>query len=363
MDRRHVGGASGEEERSVRALLKPDIARHLGIVLLRPGSELMTIFSSGRVLVEPQPENMMHLPTGRVADARQPLAEDEGLYSFFCDERVINAAGGIGALEYWLERHGGGKCQWPHTEYHHHELVTQRHEPGALLLCWHCDNQLREQTTDTMAALARQNVARWIVDVARLSSGYDATRELSLSELCWWAVYAGVADAIPEDMARRALRLPGEPHQSVYNGHDLGPSVGGKEVLGNRLKKYRPAARQSAEPPAAKSVVNIQVDPESPESLMLRPKRRRWVNEKYTRWAKAQLCVCCGKPADDPHHLIGYGQGGMGTKAHDLFVIPLCRAHHDELHADQAAFEAKYGSQPELALKTIDRALAFGVLA
>lgn len=62
---------------------------------------------------------------------------------------------------------------------------------------------------------------------------------------------------------------------------------------------------------------------------MLRPKRRRWVNEKYTRWVKTQPCACCGKPADDPHHLIGHGQGGMGTKAHDLFVLKeLCQHCH-----------------------------------
>ncbi len=38
----------------------------------------------------------------------------------------------------------------------------------------------------------------------------------------------------------------------------------------------------------------------------------------------------------------------MGTKAHNLFVLPLCRKHHDELHADTVAFEEKYGSQLEL---------------
>ena len=65
-------------------------------------------------------------------------------------------------------------------------------------------------------------------------------------------------------------------------------------------------------------MVSIAVDPESPESFMKRPKRRRWVNEKYTRWVKTQPCACCGKPADDPHHLIGHGQGGMGTKSHDI---------------------------------------------
>ncbi|WP_343091111.1 DUF968 domain-containing protein, partial [Escherichia coli] len=61
--------------------------------------------------------------------------------------------------------------------------------------------------------------------------------------------------------------------------------------------------------------------------------------------------------------LIGHGQGGMGTKAHDLFVLPLCRKHHDELHTDTVAFEEKYGSQLELIFRFIDRALAIGVLA
>ncbi|WP_423828533.1 DUF968 domain-containing protein, partial [Staphylococcus aureus] len=92
----------------------------------------------------------------------------------------------------------------------------------------------------------------------------------------------------------------------------------------------------------------MTVDPESPESFMKLPKRHRWVKEKYTRWVKTQPCACCGMPADDPHHLIGHGQGGMGTKAHDLFVLPLCRKHHDELHTDTVAFEEKYGSQLEL---------------
>lgn len=49
---------------------------------------------------------------------------------------------------------------------------------------------------------------------------------------------------------------------------------------------------------------------------------------------KTQPCCVCGQQADDPHHIIGHGMGGMGTKAHDLFTIPLCRQHHDELHHD-----------------------------
>ena len=54
--------------------------------------------------------------------------------------------------------------------------------------------------------------------------------------------------------------------------------------------------------------------------------------------------------------------GGTATKAHDLFVIPLCRAHHDELHANLIAVEEKYGSQLELLIRFLDRALGIGVI-
>ncbi|EES5527549.1 DUF968 domain-containing protein, partial [Escherichia coli] len=143
------------------------------------------------------------------------------------------------------------------------------------------------------------------------------------------------------------LRLPKSVLPSVTRESDLVPSVPATSIIQDKAKK----------------VLALKVEPESPESFMLRPKRRRWVNEKYTRWVKTQPCACCGKPADDPHHLIGHGQGGMGTKAHDLFVLPLCRKHHDELHADTVAFEEKYGSQLELIFRFIDRALAIGVLS
>lgn len=104
-------------------------------------------------------------------------------------------------------------------------------------------------------------------------------------------------------------------------------------------------------------------DPDCPNAFMLRPKRRRWECEKFTRWVKTQPCECCRRPADDPHHIISHGMGGMATKAHDLFVIPLCRAHHDMVHERTKEFEAKYGSQVDLWFRFIDRALAVGVLA
>ncbi|MDK1079692.1 hypothetical protein QMT24_20620, partial [Cronobacter sakazakii] len=156
----------------MRALLTPEIARGMGIVLLRPGPELMPIFANGRVLVEVQPESMARFPSGAVPPAHQPLADDEGLQVFFTDERVIRTAGGINALEHWLMKQQGC-CQWPHSEYHHHELTTMRHEPSALRLCWHCDNQLAEHFTERLSAIARSNVIAWIISVARGSLAFD----------------------------------------------------------------------------------------------------------------------------------------------------------------------------------------------
>jgi len=345
----------------MRALLKPVLAREFGVVLLKPGSELMPIFMSGRVLVESQPDNMTGFETGRVPDLRQPLAANPALRPFFLHEKVITAAGGLNGLEYWLLRHGGGACQYQHSDYHYHELTIMRHEPGAILLCGHCDNRLREQYNDRLAELARQNVIDWVLDTARQALAIDKTREISLAELCWWAVRAGVIEALPESVAREALRLPAA--RETYRESEIVPAVPATSIIAEKARSL-PAGPAGAPPaPAIKPIVGVLVDPESPQTFMKRPKRIRWMDEKYLAWVKTQPCECCGRPSDDPHHLIGWGQGGMGTKAHDSLVIPLCRQHHTELHNDPVKFERKHGTQPEMIIRVLDRAFALGVLA
>lgn len=338
----------------MRALLKPVIARELGVVLLKPGSELMPMFISGRVLVESQPASMASFETGRVPDLRQPLAANPALRPFFLHKKVIAAAGGLNGLEYWLLRHGGGTCQYQHSDYHYHELTTMRHEPGAILLCGHCDNRLREQYTERLAELARQNVIDWVLDIARVALALDKARELSLAELCWWAVRTGVTDALPESVAREALRLPAE--KQTYRESEIVPSVPATSIIADKVKVIQPK-------PLPEPVVSLAVDPDSPLTHISRPKGLRWRNEPFLRWVKTQACACCGQPADDAHHLIGWGQGGMGIKAHDFLVIPLCRKHHTELHNDPVTFERNYGVQPWLILKFLDRVFALGVLA
>lgn len=87
----------------MRALLNVDIARHLGIVLLKPGSELMPLFGAGRVLVEMPPASMKRYPVDvfLMPGSRCGMIWGSDL---FMKKAVITAAGGVSALESWLRR-------------------------------------------------------------------------------------------------------------------------------------------------------------------------------------------------------------------------------------------------------------------
>ncbi|BBU84277.1 hypothetical protein EIMP300_56770 [Escherichia coli] len=248
----------------MRVLLRPVLVPELGLVIVKPGRESMPVFHNTRVLVEPEPKSMRNLPSGVVPAVRQPLAEDKSLLPFFSDEyrcvdsigrlRVIRAAGGAGALSDWLLRHVKS-CQWPHGDYHHSETVIHRYGTGAMVLCWHCDNQLRDQTSESLGQLAHQNLFAWMIDVIRHAMNGSQERELSLAELSWWAVRNQVADALPEAVLRRSLGLRAEKIRSMYRESDIVPGEQtATSILKQRTKNLAPLphAHQQNPPPDRK---------------------------------------------------------------------------------------------------------------
>ncbi len=92
-------------------------------------------------------------------------------------------------------------------------------------------------------------------------------------------------------------------------------------------------------------------------------KKKRFVNQAYLDWVKTLPCVASNMPADDAHHLIGHGMGKMGSKASDLFTLPLTREQHTALHDDPQAWERRYGSQWAHIAKTLALAVEEGVLS
>ena len=84
-------------------------------------------------------------------------------------------------------------------------------------------------------------------------------------------------------------------------------------------------------------------------------------DRKYLDWVKRQPSVISGLPADDPHHVVGHGFGGMGIKAGDYFSFPLTRQEHTMLHdMGYESWEKRYGSQVIYALKTLEGAVRMG---
>ncbi|MBN3145344.1 DUF968 domain-containing protein [Pectobacterium brasiliense] len=331
----------------MRALLRVITVPELGQVILRPGKELLPLFT-GRVLVVSEPDELKGLPSGLLRSQEQQLANDPLWRSFLTNERVINAAGGTDSLINWLNQ--SMACQ-RESDYHSQHMTTLKYGNSGIRLCWHCDNIVREHETPAMNELADRNAAEWVIHQSRAWLMLPEGHQVTSHELSWWAVVKGVSDLLPQHAIRISLRMPApEDKPGPQRECDIEWTTPVRDIIDERIERVKP-------------VIKLVEDAEPPAGFMLRPKLQRMECEKYTRWIKSQPCACCGAPADDPHHVIGYGLGGMATKTHDLFVIPLCRRHHDELHRDVTAWEAEYGSQLLLLVQTLNRALGIGAIS
>lgn len=65
--------------------------------------------------------------------------------------------------------------------------------------------------------------------------------------------------------------------------------------------------------------------------MNLKPQRFR--SRAYRMHVASLRCCVCGGPSQ-PHHLLRTPEKGMGMKSGDNWCIPLCPAHHHELHQD-----------------------------
>lgn len=331
----------------MRGLLKPIIVRELGQVILKPGADLLPMFGD-RVMISTVPVEFWELPSGALPATEQQIAVDPRFRPFFQHERVLAAAGGINSLESWLDRRPD--CQRQCADgYHDKNMETMRYGSGAIRLCWHHSHSYRDKTMPELSATADQNIADFVVYRARSYFMFEESHQLTLPELCWWAWVMELTDLLPEEVAAASLRMkPYTMPAGVKREADI---------------THTPAARQVMAEKAKKTAKTLVIDPAPPKSFFKFPKRERWESKTYLQWVKSQLCVIHGVQADDAHHIIGHGQGGMGTKAHDLFTIPLCREEHIALHRDPSRWEEEHGSQIELWFKFIDHSLSVGAIS
>lgn len=219
----------------MRALLTPEVAPMTGVVIFRPGSELMHLFRRGRVLIEPQTESMAELPSGMLPETTQELQNDPLMRDVFENQKVIHRAGGLNSLDAWLERKL--ECQYPHSEWHDRNYTITRHAPGSIRTCWGCDLKIRDQFTEGLAGIARENLVSWLLKVVNGQLGFSEDHILTLPEFCWWMVRSDLADEIPEAVAHKALRLKKESHQSVTRESDIVPALPAKQLVQEKAKR------------------------------------------------------------------------------------------------------------------------------
>ena len=90
----------------------------------------------------------------------------------------------------------------------------------------------------------------------------------------------------------------------------------------------RTSRQTELDPLAAKDETRSRID----KSVLALPETKRLRDKQHLRFVAKQPCLVCGREPCDPHHLRFAQPRGLGQKVSDEFTVPLCRAHHRELH-------------------------------
>ncbi|EBA8674336.1 DUF968 domain-containing protein [Salmonella enterica subsp. enterica] len=368
----------------MRAILTAFPQNGSRVTLLKSGNLTHRLRDGQRIMICDVPRQLENTPAGEIPESGQWLAQDEALQSFFSDSRVINAAGGQEGLKTWVSRMPD--CQCAGGDHVVNMTTAQTPDGDAVRLCHACDNTHYMKGYRDLSDVIIRNRAEWIVDYARMSLRLGRDHQVTLPELFCWAVLRGVADAMPVNVIRRFASLPeDEVLTGTIKEADINPwQLSARQLVEKKAREGIAATlpdiytvsndknlikdsglNEMLNETAAgrvKPVLVLAANDDPPAGYMRKPKMQRLELPEYTRWVKRQPCCGCGNTSDDPHHIIGNGFGGTGTKACDLLVIPLCRVCHDMLHKNVKAWEEQNGSQLLWLARTLARATGIGAI-
>lgn len=125
-----------------------------------------------------------------------------------------------------------------------------------------------------------------------------------------------------------------------------------------RPRKVKPAADQSAPPPAMPTVddsppVSSPLQPavalgKIDKSLLTISEPRRLRDKAHLKFVGSQPCLICARSPVDAHHLRFTQPRAMGLKVSDEFTVPLCRTHHRDIHSfgDEVAWWERRAIDP-----------------
>ena len=113
---------------------------------------------------------------------------------------------------------------------------------------------------------------------------------------------------------------------------------------------FKPPPSHQSHPPESNTVAE-SID----KSQLSHPEPRRVRDREHVRFVTKQACLICGRNPSDPHHLRFVQRQALSCKVSDEYTVPLCRAHHRELHrcADEAAWWQKAAIDPTASARAL----------
>ncbi|QIM65244.1 DUF968 domain-containing protein [Frederiksenia canicola] len=331
-------------------LLTPYFQTEVGIVFYRIPPNVAPSAFGERTLLQPAPTALQTEKSGKIAKCSAEVTACNAVAELAKSSRVRQAVNHrtkpYGDLPYTAYVKQIQTCQCRDGKYCHPEKVLAETQNGLVQLCWHHDRERMEGNikTEQLEQLAEQNWQAFIAETIRRQLRKSKTAPIEFADVVLWACLNGLMNELNSEEVRQFL------------GYEKQIDLTKESSIGFENPDSLATLHKVS------AALKLKVDPEPPASFMARPKLKRFENRKWLQFVKSQPCVCCGARADDPHHIIGNGGGKMGGKEHDLFTIPLCRIHHDELHRNVGRFEQQYGSQLALLYKFLDRAIGLGAL-
>jgi hypothetical protein len=91
------------------------------------------------------------------------------------------------------------------------------------------------------------------------------------------------------------------------------------------------------------------------KSALMHPEPRRIRDRDHIRHVMKQACLICGRQPSDAHHLRFAQSRALSRKVSDEFTVPLCRAHHREVHrsGNEGSWWRNTGADPLAAARTL----------
>jgi hypothetical protein len=122
-----------------------------------------------------------------------------------------------------------------------------------------------------------------------------------------------------------------------------------EEAFASKLASIHPAE------PGDQNLTEKTGISEVDKSILAFPEPRRIRDRDHIRHVMKQPCLICGRRPSDPHHLRFAQTRALGRKVSDEFTVPLCRAHHREVHrcGDEGLWWQNTGTDPLVAARTL----------